>query len=125
MEWRAVAFGVAVAVVVAFVAGILAAVTVPDAGIFAPLFGVAIGAYLAAIRVNRAPLYHGALVAAGYVLLEGVGIVPTPFAAADNALADSLAVILSDVLLLLMGALAGAIAGRGAPSSSSGTGTGR
>jgi len=86
----------------------------------APIFDIAIGAYLAGKRAKAGAVYHGALVAAGYVVLEGIGFVPTPFAVADNALADSVAIILSDLTLLVVGAIAGLLA-RGAPSSSSDT----
>ena len=96
----------------------------PALAIAAPIFGVAIGAYLAGKRAKAGPLYHGALVAAGYVVLEGIGFVPTPFAVAENALADSVAIILSDLTLLVVGALSGLLA-RGASSSSSDTDRGR
>ena len=79
---------------------------------------------MAGKRAKAGAMYHGALVAAGYVVLEGIGFVPTPFAVADNALADSVAIILSDVTLLVVGALAGLLA-RGGSSSSSDTDRGR
>ena len=79
---------------------------------------------MAGKRAKAGPVYHGALVAAGYVVLEGIGFLPTPFAVADNALADSIAIIVSDLTLLVVGALAGLLA-RGAPSSSSDTDRGR
>jgi hypothetical protein len=110
-----------VAVVVAFVVGVITTQTDPAFVILAPLFGVGIGAFLAGKRAKVAPLYHGALVAAGYVLLEGNGIVPTPLGVGDNALADSVAVILTDAVLLAVGALSGLLAARRVPSSSSGT----
>lgn len=109
----------------AFIIGLITTQTDPTFVILAPLFGVGIGAFLAGKRVKTAQLYHGALVAAGYVLLEGTGIVPTPLGVGDNVVADSVAIIATDAVLLAVGALSGSLAARQAPSSSSGTGRDR
>ena len=77
---------------------------------------------MAGFRAKATPLYHGALVAAGYVLLEGVGLAPTTFEPRANALEDTIAVIVSDVVLLALGAAAAFL---GARASSSGTGKAR
>lgn len=97
----------------------------PIFGSVAPIFGVAMGGYLAGNRAKHHTLYHGALAAAGYVLLEGIGFVPTPFVPADNALVDTIAIIVSDAALLSVGALAGWLGRPRAPSSSADTDTGR
>ena len=105
--------------------GFAAFAIAPILGIAAPVIGVASGAYLAGKRAKVGPLYHGALVAGCYVVLEGIGVVPTPIGVGDSPLADSVAIIVSDAVLLATGALAGWAAGREAPSSSSDTGRGR
>jgi hypothetical protein len=117
VNWAAVLLGTLVAVVVATIVGVLLVAVAPIFGVLAPISGIASGAFLAGKRAKRAPLYHGALVAAGYVLLEGIGVVPPPLPPMDNALADSVAIILSDASLLSVGALAGWLA-RGSSSSS-------
>jgi hypothetical protein len=114
-----------VEVLVAALSGFAIAIIAPAFGTVAPIFGVAVGAFLAGKRAKHHPLYHGALAAAGYVLLEGIGIVPAPFAPAENALADTVAVILSDGTLLAVGALAGWLGRPAAPSSFSDTDRGR
>jgi hypothetical protein len=115
-----VGIGVVVAVLVAAALGFGAVALAPSFGSIAPIFGVAAGGFLAGKRAKHHTLYHGALAAAGYVVLEGIGVVPTPFPPAENALADSIAIILSDGTLLAIGALAGWLARPEGPSSSSG-----
>ena len=114
-----------VAVIVAALLGFAAAAMAPIFGSVAPISGVAIGGFLAGKRAKHHALYHGALAAAGYVVLEGIGVVPTAFPPAENALADSVAIILSDGTLLAVGALAGWLARPGGPSSFSDTGRAR
>ena len=114
-----------VAVIVAALLGFAAAAIAPISGSVAPISGVAIGGFLAGKRAKLGPLYHGALVAGCYVVLEGIGVVPTPIGVGDSPLADSVAIIVSDAVLLATGALAGWAARREVPSSSSDTGRGR
>ena len=121
IEWPAVALGLAVALAI----GWLGPRAAPIFGLAAPFLGVAGGAFLAGKRAKHHPLYHGALAAAGYVVLEGIGVVPTPFPPAENALADSIAIILSDGTLLAVGAVAGWLGQPGGSSSSSGRDKGR
>ena len=66
-------------------------------------------------------MYHGALVGAGYVVCEALGIVPALSPTADP-LTDTVAVIVSDALLLASAALGGWCSRLW---SSSDTGTGR
>ena len=113
--------GVVGAVIVAAVLGFATLAIAPGFEPLAPIFGVAGGGFLAGKRAKHHPLYHGALAAAGYVVLEGIGVVPTPFPPGENALADSIAIILSDGTLLAIGALAGWLARPAGPSSSSDT----
>lgn len=65
--------------------------------------------------------YQGAVVAAGFILLEAIGLVPsTPYA--GDALSDTVTIIVLDGVTLLAGAIAGWVASPGRASSS---GTGR
>jgi hypothetical protein len=71
-------------------------------------------------------LYQGTLVGAGYILLEGFALVPTPPAPGRDGLAESLWIIVADASLLAVAALAGWLGSRRArPSSSSDRGTDR
>ncbi len=120
LQWRAVIAGVAVAFVTALVARTLLA---PVPGIAASILGVALGGYLAGKLAKSGGLYHGAVVGAGWIVLEALGLVPTAYDSPD-ALTDTLVVTALDVLTLLAGSAAGWLAWRG-PSSSSGTGRAR
>jgi len=95
----------------------------PIPGIAASILGVGLGAYLAGKWARSGGPYHGAVVGAGWIVLEAVGLVPTAFEGPD-ALTDTVVVIALDVLTLLVGSAAGWLARR-EPSSSSGRGTGR
>ena len=66
---------------------------------------------MAGKRAIRAPLYHGALVGAGYVIGEALGIAPGPLGATDGAFADTIAIFVSDLALLAVGSAAGWLAG--------------
>ena len=113
------------AVLIAALVGFAAGAIAPTFGGAAAIFGVACGGFLAGKRAKHHTVYHGALAAAGYVVLEGIGVVPTPFPPAENALADSIAIILSDGTLLAVGAVAGWLGQPGGSSSSSGRDKGR
>jgi hypothetical protein len=85
--------------------------------------GIGIGGYIAAKWAKTAGLYHGAVVGAGWILLEALGAVPTVSYSSD-ALTDTVFVAASDALVLFAGAVGG-WRGRPEPSSSSDTGKGR
>jgi len=68
-------------------------------------------------------LYHGAVVAVGWIALEAFGAVPT-LSFASDALADTVILIAIDAVTLFAGSVGGYFA-RPDPSSSSGTGRGR
>lgn len=95
----------------------------PLPAVAATIFGVASGAFLAGRWAKSAGVYHGAVVAAGFIVLQAVGLVPDG-AYAGDAFADTVTVIVLDAATLLAGAIAGWLAWR-EPSSSSGTGRGR
>lgn len=118
--------GVVVAVGTASILSIAIASAAPNFGIAAPGCGVAIGAFLAGKWAKYAGAYQGGLVAVGYVIVEAIGLAPPPLEQREGGITEGLLIILGDVLLLLLGALAGRIAAPEArPSSSSGTGRGR
>jgi hypothetical protein len=123
--WTAVALGLVVALAIALVVAFLGGLIDPALASLAPFSGIAVGGFLAGNRAKSAPLYHGALVAAGYVLLEGIGIAPAPFAPRENALEDSIGVIVTDAALLALAALAAFLASRAASASSADKGRGR
>jgi hypothetical protein len=85
--------------------------------------GIGIGGYIAAKWAKTAGLYHGAVVGAGWILLEALGAVPTASYSPD-ALTDTVFVAATDALVLFAGAFGG-WRGRSEPSSSSDTGRGR
>jgi hypothetical protein len=122
VAWPAVGVGVLIAVVVALLLSVIGERTAVALRLVAPFSGIASGAFLAGNRAKVAPLYHGALVAAGYVLLEGVGLAPSSFEPRANAVEDTIAIIVSDVALLALGAFAGQL---GSFASFSGKGRGR
>ena len=67
-----------------------------------------------------------ALVGVGYVLVEAIGLAPSPLEPSGDGIAEGLSIIAGDALLLALAALAGWIAAPGATSSSSsGRGRGR
>jgi len=95
----------------------------PLPALAATVFGVALGAFLAGKWAKAGGAYQGAVVGAGFILLEAIGIVPSS-AYEGDALSDTLTIIVLDVVTLLAGAVAGWIATPGR-ASSSGTGRGR
>jgi len=76
---------------------------------------------LAGKLARGAPAYHGALVGVGYVIGEALSVVPGGGYFADP-LSDTVALIASDALVILVAALGGLCARLW---SSSDTGTGR
>ena len=97
LRWPAILAGVALAVVIAV---LTATVLPPIPAAVASYFGLFVSGFLAGIVAPEARVYHGALVGAGFVLCEAVGIVPGSGYSGD-ALSDTVAVIASDVLLIV------------------------
>lgn len=126
MNQLAVAAGVVVAATVANLLRLAASPTASIFGIAAPLCGIALGAIVAGKLAKNGGLYHGALVGVGYVLVEAIGLAPSPLDATSDGLVEGLSIIAGDALLLAVAALAGWIAApQAASSSSSGMGRGR
>ena len=120
LRWTAIAAGVLVATVIAWIAH---AALAPIPGVAATIAGVAIGAYLGGKWADSAGLQHGVMVGVGFIVLEAIGIAPSASYASD-VLADTVTVIALDVVTLLVASASGYFA-RPDPSSSSGTGRGR
>ena len=118
IRWPAVLAGVALAVVVALLSAL---VLPPISAALATFFGLFVSGLFTGKLTKHGRAYHGALVGAGYVLCEALGIAPALSPTADP-LTDTVAVIASDVLLLASAALGGWSARLW---SSSDTGTGR
>ena len=118
LRWPAILAGVALAVVIALLA---AAVLPPIPAAVASFFGLFISGFLAGKLAKEGRVYHGALVGAGYVLCEALGIVPA-LSPTGDPFTDTVAVIVSDALLLASAALGGWCSRFW---SSSDTGTGR
>ena len=118
LRWPAILAGVALAVVLA----LLSALALPPiSAAAASFFGLFVSGLLAGKLAKEGRVYHGALVGAGYVLCEALGIAPALSPTADP-LTDTVAVIASDALLLACAALGGLCSRFW---SSSGTDTGR
>ena len=118
--WRAVLAGLAVAVVLAI---LFRSFLAPIPGIAATIVGIGIGGFIAAKWAKSAGLYHGAVVGAGWIVLEALGAVPTT-SYSDDALTDTVIVFAIDALVLFAAAFGG-WRGHPEPSSSSDTGRGR
>jgi hypothetical protein len=103
LRWPAVLAGVALAVAVALLA---AAVLPPIPAALASFFGLFLSGLLAGKLAGAGPAYHGAVVGAGYVVCEALGIVPVGSRAADP-LSDTALVIASDALAIAAAALGG------------------
>lgn len=103
LRWPAIFVGVALAVVVTLLSR-MALPPIPAA--LASVFGLLISGLLAGKLAMDARAYHGALVGAGYVICEALGIVPGVGSSAD-ALTDTVTVIASDALVIAVAALGG------------------
>jgi len=103
LRWPAILAGVALAVATAL---LTAAVLPPIPAAIASVFGLFISGLLAGKLATAARVYHGAVVGAGYVICEALGIVPGGGFLADPV-ADTVAVIVSDVLRIAVAALGG------------------
>ncbi len=83
-----------------------AAALPPISAAVASLFGLWMGGVVAGKFGKSARVYHGALVGAGFIVAEALGLIPTLSHAADP-LADTVAVIVVDALVLATAALGG------------------
>ena len=103
LHWPAVLAGVALAVAATLLA---AALLPPIPAAVASFLGLFISGILAGKVASGAGLYHGAVVGAGFVVCEALGIVPGDGYLGDPV-SDTLAVIISDALRIAVAALGG------------------
>ena len=103
LKWPAILAGVALAVALTLLS---AAVLPPIPAAVASIFGLFISGLLAGKLASAARVYHGAVVGAGYVICEALGVVPATSYLGDPV-ADTVAVILSDALRIAAAALGG------------------
>ena len=95
----------------------------PIPGITATILGVGLGGFIAAKWANKAGIYQGACVGAGWIALEAFGAVPTSTYSSD-VLTDTTIVVLIDAATIVAGSVGGWL-GHREPSSSSDRGRGR
>ena len=103
LRWPAILAGVVLAVVTALLSGV-ALPPIPAA--VASYLGLGVSGFLAGKLAIGARAYHGALVGAGYVVCEALGIVPSRSYSPDPV-SDTVAVIASDALAIAAAALGG------------------
>ena len=103
LRWPAILAGVALAVASTLLS---AAALPPIPAAVASVFGLFVSGLSAGKLATSARLYHGAVVGAGYVICEALGIVPAGSYLADPV-SDTVAVIVSDVLRIAVAALGG------------------
>ena len=103
LRWPAILAGVALAVALTLVSS-AAAPPIPAA--VASFFGLFVAGFLAGKLGSVARVYHGAVVGAGYVICEALGIVPGGGVLADPV-SDTVAVIVSDALRIAVAAFGG------------------
>jgi hypothetical protein len=118
LHWPAILAGVALSLVIGLLSG---ALLPPIPAAVASFFGLLLSGLLAGKLASAGRTYHGALVGAGFVICEALGIVPGRGYSSDP-LTDTVAVIASDALLIALAALGGWCARL---SSSSDKGRGR
>ena len=103
LRWPAILAGVALSLVI----GLLSpALLPPIPAAVASFFGLLLSGLLAGKLASAGRAYHGAVVGAGYVVCEALGIVPGGGSSSDP-LTDTVAVIASDAVLLAAAALGG------------------
>jgi hypothetical protein len=120
LRWPAVIAGAAVAVIASALGGMFLA---PILGGAVTIIGIGIGGFVAGKWAKIAGAYHGALAAVGWIVVAALGLVPTP-GYGSNVLADTVVIIVFDVIALAIGSLGGMLA-RPDQASSSDTGRGR
>jgi hypothetical protein len=103
LRWLAILAGVALAVAIALLS---AALLPPIPAAAASFFGLFLSGLLAGKLGNLGRAYHGAMVGAGFVLCEALGIVPGVSYVADP-LSETVAVIASDALAIAAAAVGG------------------
>lgn len=87
------------------------------------ILGIGLGGFIAGKWAKIAGPYHGALAAVGWIVGAAIGLIPTP-GYGSGVLADTVVIIVFDVIALAVGSIGGALA-RTDRWSSSDTGRGR
>ena len=103
LQWPAILAGVALAVASTLLSS---AVLPPIPAAAASVFGLFISGLLAGKLASAARVYHGAIVGAGWVICEALGVVPAG-AYLGDPVSDTVAVILSDALRIAVAAVGG------------------
>jgi hypothetical protein len=103
LHWLAILAGIALAVATTLLGTTLLP---PIPAALASFFGLFISGLLAGKVAGAAGVYHGAVVGAGFVLCEALGIVPAGSYLGDPV-SDTVAVILSDALRIALAAVGG------------------
>jgi hypothetical protein len=103
LRWPAILAGVALSVAIALVS---AAVVPPIPAAVASFLGLFVSGLLAGKLAVGARAYHGAVVGAGFVIGEALGVVPGGGYLADPV-SETVAVIVSDALRIAVAALGG------------------
>lgn len=103
LRWPAILAGVALAVAIALLGS---ALLPPIPAAVASFFGLFVSGLLAGKLAVAARAYHGAVVGAGFVICEALGIVPGAGYGGDPV-SDTVAVIVSDALRIAVAALGG------------------
>lgn len=113
--------GLLAAVAIASLIAVIAVAGATGLGIAAPFIGIAVGGYLAGKLAKFAGLYHGTLTAVGYIVVGTFGLAPAPLEPLlGGGVAESLWIIVGDLVLLGLAAAAGWLgSSQAAPSSSS------
>ncbi len=104
LEWDAVLVGLALALVLGIGA------TAIGLGAFGQIAAVAAGGALAARRATGAPLFHGAVVGAGWILVFSA--ISGPTGSAGSIVADTVSTVVGDLFYMSAGAAGGWLAGR-------------
>lgn len=103
LRWPAILAGVALSVASTLLS---AAVLLPIPAAVASFFGLFVSGLLAGKLAVGARVYHGAVVGAGFVICEALGVVPGGGYLADPV-SETVAVIVSDALRIAVAALGG------------------
>ena len=103
LRWPAILAGVSLAAVVAVAS---AALLPPIPAAVASFFGIFVSGYLAGKLAPAARVYHGALVGAGFVVCEVLGLAPAIGSSADPV-TDTVRVIAADAFLIAAAAVGG------------------
>ena len=118
IRWPAVIAGAATAVIISIVGSVALA---PIPGSAVTIIGIGCGGFVAGKWAKTAGSYHGALAAVGWILVAAIGVVPTP-GYGSSVLADTVVIILFDVIALAIASFAGWLASDRASSSDRGRG---